>query len=162
MVPSTNKQRKRMTVRQSVDRVAGTSGSDTVFLVCFCVLVTGLFLVGSAGAQTFKLLYPFNSSGDLSDGAWPEAGVTRDAAGSLYGTTFFGGTGTGCDIYFSGCGTVFKLDTSGTETVLHSFGGPPDGANPTARVILDSSGNVYGTTAYGGAHGYGTVFEVNA
>jgi uncharacterized repeat protein (TIGR03803 family) len=88
-------------------------------------------------------------------------GVTRDAAGNLYGTTFFGGTGTGCDIFYYGCGTVFKLDTSGTETVLHSFGGASDGWNPTARVILDAAGNLYGTTGYGGAHGHGTVFKVD-
>jgi uncharacterized repeat protein (TIGR03803 family) len=141
------------------------SESDSVhaLLVCFLTLVAGLFLVPSAAAQTFTFteLYPFNSSGDLSDGAWPEAAVTRDAAGNLYGTTFFGGTGTGCDIYFGGCGEVFKLDTAGVETVLHSFGGVPDGSNPTARV-LDASGNLYGTTAFGGEHDHGTVFKVNA
>jgi len=125
-------------------------------------MVAVVFLVPSAAAQTFTELYPFNSSGDLSDGAWPEAGVTRDAAGTLYGTTFFGGTGTGCNIYFVGCGEVFKLDTTGTVTVLHSFGGAPDGSNPTARVVLDGSGNLYGTTAFGGEYGHGTVFKVNA
>ncbi len=88
--------------------------------------------------------------------------MARDAAGNLYGTTFYGGTGSGCDIYFPGCGTVFKVDTTGTETVLHSFGGAGDGWNPTARVVLDSAGNLYGTTAYGGAKGYGTVFKMDA
>jgi uncharacterized repeat protein (TIGR03803 family) len=155
---------KRMALRQSRDRISGKRDSVPVSLVRLFVLATGLFLVRSAAAQTvtFTELYPFNSSGDLSDGAWPEAGLTRDAAGNLYGTTFFGGTGSRCDIYFGGCGTVFKLDTTGAETVLHSFGGVPDGSNPTARVILDVSGNLYGTTAFGGGYGHGTVFKVNA
>jgi uncharacterized repeat protein (TIGR03803 family) len=118
-------------------------------------------LVRSAPAQTFTLLYPFNSRGSLSDGGQPEAGVTRDDAGNLYGTTFFGGLGTGCDIYFAGCGTVFKLDTSGSETLLHVFGGAGDGWNPTARLILDTAGNLYGTTGYGGAYGHGTVFKID-
>ena len=87
--------------------------------------------------------------------------MTRDAAGNVYGTTFFGGADTGCDIYFGGCGTVFKFDDSGTETVLHSFDGAPDGSNPTARVILDAYGILYGTTAFGGEHGHGTVFKVD-
>jgi uncharacterized repeat protein (TIGR03803 family) len=151
-------------VRQSRDRISGKRDPVSASLIRLFVLLTGLFLVRSAAAQTvtFTELYPFNSSGDLSDGAWPEAGLTRDAAGNLYGTTFFGGTGSRCDIYFGGCGTVFKLDTTGTETVLHSFGGVPDGSNPTARVILDVSGNLYGTTAFGGGYGHGTVFKVNA
>jgi uncharacterized repeat protein (TIGR03803 family) len=148
---------------QSRDGSSRKSGATPVFVVWFFVLVAISCLVRSATAQTvhFTELYPFNGSGDLSDGAWPEAGVTRDAAGNLYGTTFFGGTGTGCDIYFGGCGTVFQLDASGTETVLHSFGGAPGGSNPTARVILDASGNLYGTTAFGGAYGHGTVFKVD-
>ena len=127
-------------------------------------MVAVFFLVRSAAAQTFTFteLYPFNSSGDLSDGASPEAGVTRDAAGNLYGTTFFGGTGTGCDIYFGGCGEVFKLDATGTLAVLHSFGSGTDGSNPTAGIIPDGSGNLYGTTAFGGEYGHGTIFKVNA
>jgi uncharacterized repeat protein (TIGR03803 family) len=153
-----------MNVTQSGARISGENGLVTALIVSLLVVLTVPLLVRSAAAQTipFLELYPFNSSGNLSDGAWPEAGVTRDAAGNLYGTTFFGGTGTGCDIYFGGCGTVFKLDASGAETVLHSFGGAADGANPTARVILDASGNLYGTTAFGGAFGHGTVFKVDA
>jgi uncharacterized repeat protein (TIGR03803 family) len=126
------------------------------------LIVPVLFLVASAAAQTFTELYPFNSGGNLSDGGWPEAGVTRDAAGNLYGTTFYGGSGTQCDIFYDGCGIVFKLAPNGTETVLHSFSGAHDGWNPTARLILDAAGDLYGTTAYGGSSGYGTVFEVDA
>ena len=153
-----------MTLTQSRNRISIESDSVHALLVCVLTLVAALFLVPSAAAQTFTFteLYPFNSGGDLSDGAWPEAAVTRDAAGNLYGTTFFGGAGTGCDIYFGGCGEVFKLDTAGAEIVLHSFGGVPDGSNPTAKVILDASGNLYGTTAFGGEFDHGTVFKVNA
>ena len=152
-----------MALLQSGDRISGKSDSVTAALVWFFALVTGLLLVRSAVAQTviFTEIYPFNSTGDLSDGAWAEAGVTRDAAGNVYGTTFFGSAGRGCDIYFGGCGTVFKFDDSGTETVLHSFGGAPDGSNPTARVILGAYGILYGTTAFGGEHGHGTVFKVD-
>ncbi len=57
-------------------------------------------------------------------------------------------------------GTVFELAADGTETVVHSFTGA-DGQSPQAGVILDSAGNVYGTTQYGGANGDGVVFEVN-
>jgi uncharacterized repeat protein (TIGR03803 family) len=131
-------------------------------LLWLFALVPVLFMVRSSAAQTFTELYPFNSSGTLSDGGQPEAGVTRDSAGNLYGTTFFGGLGTGCDIDFAGCGIVFKLDTAGSETVLHAFSGSKDGWNPTARLILDTAGNLYGTTAYGGAYGHGTVFELDA
>ena len=155
-----------MTAPQGRDRISDKRCGVHAVFVWLLALVPVLLLVRSAAAQTFIELYPFNSSGNLADGGWPEAGVTKDASGNLYGTTFFGGTGTGCDIYFDGCGTVFKLDSSGTETVLHSFGGASgalnDGWNPTARVVLDTAGNLYGTTGYGGAHGHGVVFKVDS
>jgi uncharacterized repeat protein (TIGR03803 family) len=150
-----------MGITRGRDRISPKNFMVPAFLVGLLAFVPVLFLTQSAVAQSFTELYAFNSSGNLSDGGSPEAGVTRDTEGNLYGTTFFGGTGTGCDIYFAGCGTVFKVDTSGTETVLHSFGGAHDGWNPTARLILDESGNLYGTTGYGGAHGHGTVFKVD-
>ena len=60
------------------------------------------------------------------------------------------------------CGTVFKVDTTGKETVLYSFtGSPGDGAVPEAGLVRDAQGNLYGTTAGGGAFGRGTVFEVD-
>jgi uncharacterized repeat protein (TIGR03803 family) len=87
------------------------------------------------------------------DGAIPYAGVVRDRAGNLYGTTNQGGG--------SGLGTVFKLDKNGKETVLHRFSGLPDGALPGAGLILDAAGNLYGTTAAGGS-GAGTVFKLDS
>ena len=94
------------------------------------------------------------------DGANPAAGLVRDLIGNLYGTTFFGGTSSACP---DGCGTVFKLDTSGTLTTLHSFTGSfnRDGAHPLASLVRDAAGNFYGTTQSGGAAGHGTVFKLN-
>jgi len=85
------------------------------------------------------------------DGATPYGRLLRDGAGNLYGTTFAGGA--------SGLGTVFKVDTSGKETVLHNFAGGADGANPYAGLVMDNSGNLYGTTERGGSFGLGTVFK---
>ena len=97
----------------------------------------------------YEVLYSFTGG---EDGADPEAGLIRDAAGNLYGTTYGGGG--------IGYGTVFKLDATGTETVLYNFTGQADAAFPVASVIRDAVGNLYGTTPVGGASGFGTVFEV--
>ena len=106
-------------------------------------------------AQTEKILHNFNDNG--KDGLTPDSNLTFDKAGNLYGTTRVGG------LY--NAGTVFRLTpTTGggwSERVLHSFNNNgKDGVNPYGGVILDSSGNVYGTTYFGGAYGYGTVFEL--
>jgi uncharacterized repeat protein (TIGR03803 family) len=103
----------------------------------------------------FTLMHSF--AGGATDGQQPNAGLIMDS-GSLYGTTQNGGTGP-CFLTYSGCGLVFKITPSGTETVLYSFAGPPtDGANPERELIRDAAGNLYGTTAFGGASGAGTVF----
>lgn len=124
-------------------------------------LVIALTVVGRqpAQAQTFTLLYSFTG---LGDGAGPYAGLVRDSAGNLYGTTANGGSG-GFDCP-TGCGTVFQLDTAGNLMVLHSFGETgADGENPLYGSLLrDGAGNLYGTTGYGGAHGSGTVFKLSA
>lgn len=110
-----------------------------------------LFKLDTKGKLT--LLHSFAGT---PDGENPYAGVLRDKAGNLYGTTQYGGTG-------GGFGTVFKLDTAGKLTLLHSFAGTPDGVNPLAGLLLDAAGNLYGTTDYGGTNGgYGTVFKVSA
>ena len=117
-----------------------------------------VFKLNKAGKET--VLYSFM---DGADGAGPEAGLIRDSAGNLYGTTAYGGGGTACS---GGCGTVFKLDTTGHETLLHSFAGGADGALPEADLVQDSAGNLYGTTYNGGGTGCGgagcgVVFEVS-
>jgi uncharacterized repeat protein (TIGR03803 family) len=110
------------------------------------------------------VLYTFCPTGTCVDGLYPEAGLSLDEKGNLYGTTFQGGTGTCPDL--SGCGVVFKVTPKGKETVLHSFTGGTDGAAPFAAVTMDTKGNLYGTTGYGGGAtacgqiGCGTVFEI--
>jgi uncharacterized repeat protein (TIGR03803 family) len=101
------------------------------------------------------VLYRFTGG---SDGANPYAGLIRDANGNLYGTTYNGGASQGC----SGgpCGTVFKLDKAGNETVLYRFQGT-DGGFPQGSLIRDAQGNLYGTTFRGGTYGDGTVFKLD-
>src|ERR1700677_2728057 len=101
---------------------------------------------------TVMPIYVFQNQGE---GNQPSGGVVFDSTGNLYRTTYYGGTSAAC---VHGCGTVFELTPQAngtwTETVLHSFqGGANDGAWPQAGVILDSQGNVYGTTSQGGMTG---------
>jgi uncharacterized repeat protein (TIGR03803 family) len=103
-----------------------------------------------------------------TDGSCPRAGLIRDVEGTLYGTTYGGGNLNHCDGL--GCGTVFKLSkqSNGTwqETVLYSFTDGADGGYPYASLLLDASGNLYGTTSGGGnsgncsQSGCGVVFEL--
>lgn len=104
---------------------------------------------------TYSVLYTF-AGGD--DGAGPLAGVILDADGNLYGTTSRGG-GERC-ARDAGCGTVFKLAPDGTKTTLYSFE-PATGSIPTASLIMDRRGNLYGTASRGGANGFGSVFETH-
>jgi uncharacterized repeat protein (TIGR03803 family) len=101
------------------------------------------------------------------DGSHPWGGLLRDSTGNLYGTTGSGGD-LACP-HTGGCGVVFKLDTTGKETVLHSFTGGADGWYPIAGLLQDSAGNRYGTTSYGGqltcpssasGTGCGVIFKV--
>src|ERR1039457_1394415 len=117
------------------------------------------FKLDTTGTET--VLYSFKGG---ADGAFPYGRLLRDSAGSLYGTTPASGIMSGnCFAY--GCGVVFKVDTTGTETVLYSFtGGATDGAYPYAGLITDSTGNLYGTTYNGGvggcSNGCGLVFKL--
>ena len=108
-----------------------------------------VFKVDAAGHAT--MLYTFTGG---ADGSHPYAGVVLDSAGNLYGTTAYGGPANG--------GVVFKLDTSGRETVLYGFPGAADGSYPSAGLIRDSAGNFYGTTSAGGTSGWGTVYKLDA
>jgi uncharacterized repeat protein (TIGR03803 family) len=121
----------------------------------------GTALIG--GQQNGGTVFKFTSSGKFSvlhnfsdgtDGGWLEGELVRDSFGNLYGTSLFGGK-------FYQYGTVFKLSKNGKETVLYSFTGGADGAVPYAGLVRDSSGNLYGTTAAGGAHGQGVVFKLD-
>lgn len=101
------------------------------------------------------VLYSF--TGGPADGFYPVAGLLRDKAGNLYGTTWYGGP--------SEYGAVFKLDTNGAETILHTFSGA-DGRFPSSGLIMDADGNLYGVTAMGGGpgcsgYGCGTVYKID-
>ena len=97
------------------------------------------------------------SFGNRKDGSEPQASPTLDGEGNLYGTTYYGGVYT-CT-YGLGCGTVWKVTPSGTETVLYSFNPEKgDGNRSAGAVAIDSEGNIYGTCHAGGALGSGTVF----
>jgi uncharacterized repeat protein (TIGR03803 family) len=100
-------------------------------------------------AGNVTVLYSFPGG---ADGGEIFAGVIRDAAGNLYGTTFFGGT--------ADAGVVYKLDPSGNYTVLYSFTGGVNGANPYSGVIRGPKGRLFGTTYYGGTNNRGVVFEL--
>lgn len=124
---------------------AGGSGNGTVFRV--------------TPSGTESVIYSFTGQ---ADGGYPFGGLIRDGQGNFYGTTALGGYfGGSCN---SGCGTIFALAPSGTETVLYSFKGIPDGSNPAAGLIRDSKGNLFGTTELGGnpanSSGSGTIFKL--
>jgi uncharacterized repeat protein (TIGR03803 family) len=119
-------------------------------------LTLGLTASASAQARTLTVLHTFTGG---TDGANPQSELIRDSAGNLYGTTRDGGSTTLCGGF--GCGTVFKIDSSGNETVLYRFTGGADGSVPLGGVIRDAAGNLYGTAAAGGASGWGTVFKLD-
>jgi uncharacterized repeat protein (TIGR03803 family) len=123
----------------------GLSGNGTVYKL-------SANADGSGWNET--ILYSFAGS---PDGAHPYAGLLWDSAGNLYGTTEQGGT--------HAAGTVFMLapnpDGRWIESVLYTFTGQNDGANPDAGLAFDSSGNLYGTTTGGGAGSRGTVFKLS-
>ncbi len=111
----------------------------------------------TAATWTFNLLYALGAAGT---GQGPEGGLVMDSSGNLYGTASSGGA--------YGFGAVFKLSQGAggwTYTSIHDFcagGYPPcsDGYTPSGNLAMDSSGNLYGTTANGGAHGGGVVYEI--
>jgi uncharacterized repeat protein (TIGR03803 family) len=134
---------------------AGTQGAGTVFELMH-------------GTWKERVLHTFVEN---KDGTGPYAGVVLDASGNLYGTTSTGGN-SGC-YDNSGCGTVFELTPksggSWTEKLVHVFtNNGKDGADPYAGVIVGATGDLYGTTVYGGTGackapgftGCGTVFEI--
>jgi uncharacterized repeat protein (TIGR03803 family) len=113
-------------------------------------------------ARQETVLYSFKGG---VDGEYPASGLLLDSAGNLYGTTINGGGGTKCIGGRSngGCGTVYKVDASGTKTVLYAFTGGLDGAGPDDRLVTDAAGNLYGTTFQGGEKPYsGTAYKLDS
>lgn len=112
------------------------------------------------GSWSGNVLYSFCSLPKCADGQEPAGGLVRDSQGNLFGTTVFGGS-SDCN----GCGVVFELASSGTESVLYTFTGGSDGADPEAGLVMDGLSNLYGTTSAGGATCYnrftcGVVFKI--
>jgi len=109
-----------------------------------------IFRISPGGVYT--TLYSF--AGYPDDGFRPKAGLVEGSDSNFYGTTEWGGS--------SGAGTLFRIDSSGTYTILYSFGSTPphDGMNPQAGLTLGSDSNFYGTTAFGGAYMEGTMFRI--
>jgi uncharacterized repeat protein (TIGR03803 family) len=109
----------------------------------------------TGGGWSEQVLYSFSGSGSGGEGPF-RGSLVMDAAGHLYGNAYSGGA--------EGFGAAFELSLSGgawTETVLHGFGTTgTDGEFPESGLILDTFGNVYGTTSLGGAQGGGTVFQI--
>ena len=129
---------------------ANYNGSICVEFGCGTV-----FEIKPDGTET--TLYAFQGG---TDGADPYGGVTADAAGNLYGVTRLGGM-PGC-FGPDGCGAVYKVTPEGEESVLHAFQGNTDGVFPIGGLIMDSAGNLYGTTSNGGQSNAGTVFKITA
>lgn len=128
-----------------------------------------VFKVDKTGNATVlhSFAFPFSEE----DGAHPSGALVLDPLGNLYGTTEFGGTSENCfdpeTLFRFGCGTAFKRDKTGEETVLYSLGGSPDGANVLAGLVRDAKGNLYGATFTGGNEnnncpfGCGVVFKLD-
>lgn len=154
----------------SITTLASFSGSNGLFpngpIADGAGNLYGMTYQGGAGAgagygTVFKLdasnNYALATLASLSNttGYYPLGGVTADAAGNLYGTTFFGGAGN--------YGTVFKLDASNNYafSTLVEFNST-NGSRPEGNLLVDAAGNLYGTTSKGGPSNQGTVFKLNA
>jgi uncharacterized repeat protein (TIGR03803 family) len=130
------------------------SRNSAFFAACqLALLVLGLAFSATAWAARETVLYTFPEDG--STGNYPESALVADKAGNLYGTTLFGGVNpVNCSNGF-GCGTVFELSPPSqpggawTETVLYEFQGGGDGEGPQCTLVIDDSGNLYGTSSYG-------------
>ena len=110
-----------------------------------------VFQLSPAGVES--VLYAFAGG---TDGSRPFSGLLMGKKGALFGTTDAGG-GSGCG--GSGCGVVYRLDSDGTETILHAFDGD-DGQGPTADLISDARGNLYGSAEMGGTNNDGLLFRL--
>jgi len=128
--------------------------------------ITYTFTESSVLPQTESILYQFTGNNTNGTDGWhPNGGLVMDSQGDLYGTTSYGLTAG------ENAGTVFKVSPSGQETILHNFGGAPDGSDPNSGLVMDAQGNLYGTTVGGGSDGIsengftyqpaaGTVFKI--
>lgn len=130
-----------------------STGGNRLLSVLSLIAAAALFVPQSAQAGKYHVLYRFTGG---ADGDGPEAGVVRDDAGNLYGTNPEGG---GID----GRGVVYKLAPNRTLKLLYTFEDYRNGDTPEAALYLDSAtGDLYGTTFYGGVHNQGVIFKVTS
>jgi uncharacterized repeat protein (TIGR03803 family) len=125
--------------------------------VAVVTALMGMMLAAAiaAPAQTYSVVYTFTGG---PDGAEPVSGLSPDLAGNLYGTTVQGGSQSGKCGFTNGCGTVFRIDSSGNETTLYTFTGGSDGSQPQGNLLLGSDGSIYGTASAGGKFGGSCTF----
>jgi uncharacterized repeat protein (TIGR03803 family) len=141
----------------AISNASGSQGQATGLVVGSTSISAALGSVTSptvtltVTTQMDSVLHSFTGA---PDGSSPVTGLIQGTDGNFYGTTSAGGTHND--------GTVFVVTPGGTETVLYSFAGGSDGANPQAGLILGSDGNFYGTTASGGTDNLGTVFKITS
>lgn len=165
----------RMTLNGSLETLYSFGGQDGAYPVGLSLATDenfygtttegGSYVGCSAGCGTvFKItrngvlttLHDFDST----DGSYPAGGVVQGTDGSFYGVTEYGGTNS-CAGYAPGCGTIFKITSQGTLTILHSFNGT-DGSQPIGGLAEGIDGNLYGTTLSGGVNNAGTVFRITS
>lgn len=142
-------------IMDSANNFYGTAGGGVYNDYCFEGCGTIYELSPSTnGTWTEGVLHYFQ--GGNSDGSTPTGTLVRDAAGNLYGVTSQGGPSTS-----NFCGTIFAI-IGGNYSVLHNFGiaGSGDGCYPRSGMTMDSAGNMYGTTWFGGSADFGTVYEL--
>jgi uncharacterized repeat protein (TIGR03803 family) len=125
--------------------------------LCFFSVIGALMIVLAAPAFAAPRTYTVINTFSATNGANPVSGLVFDKAGNLYGTTLAGGKGKG---------VVFELSPNSnggwTESVIYEFGSVTnDGANPYGWLVIDTNGNLYGTTEHGGVKGLGTVFQLS-
>jgi uncharacterized repeat protein (TIGR03803 family) len=127
----------------------GANGGGTVFKI--------------TPAGTLTTLHSFCAQANCADGFYPDSALVQATDGNLYGTTSSGGTPC-CGLGNRYSGTVFRITPGGTLTTLYNFcaqSGCTDGSGPTAGLVQATNGEFYGTTAAGGANGYGTIFSLS-
>jgi uncharacterized repeat protein (TIGR03803 family) len=141
--------------QDSFGNIYGTTGINDQLIKCSRDCGT-VFKLDPAG--NINTLHTFNGA----DGDSPSGDLLMDDAGTLYGTTDYGGVEPAC-VHPLGCGTVFKIDTNGVFTSLHSFiGTVTEGEVPFGSLARDGAGNLYGTTVGGGEQLGGTIYRIDA
>lgn len=151
-------------------RPVGELVQDQYFNLYRVTSMGGDFSFGTVFQTTLagqtRILHSF--AGPPHDGSLPLAGMFQTAARTSFGTTATGGDSESVCYFGPGCGTVFRLEFEGPETILHNFTGGADGGNPNSTLIGDPAGNLYGTTFSGGAGtchnstGCGVIFKIDA